>query len=196
MVTRFIDLPNKGKAIGVSKLSELKSDSIEMLQLLSKDNQGGLIIDESTGKAYTFVTTTGATRSLKVVPVDGVYMYTYDFATNGGAVGAIELDGPELVGPVDVIDGYYDVTTAFTSGGAAQISLGTSASATTNLKGAAVLGTNGTAGRKILVPDFHANGITNIVDVSADGQPVINVTVADLTAGALELFLITKQRLN
>ena len=82
-----------------------------------------------------------------------------------------------MQGPIDIIDGYYDVTTAFTSDGSAQISLGTSTSATTNLKSAAVLATNGTSGRKILVPDFHVNGITNIVDISADGAPVLAVTV-------------------
>lgn len=189
MALKFRDLPNKGKYIVVTSRSELKADGEIAMMSLAKKNQILPVLNTTTGEKFSAYN--GA-----VYPESGIYSYSYDFATDGGAVGNIVLNGPKLQGPIDIIDGYYDVTRAITSDGSAQISLGTSTSATTNLKAAAVLGTNGTAGRKILVPDFHVNGITNIVDISADGAPVMAVTVAALTAGAFELFLVTRPRVN
>lgn len=193
MAFNFKNLPNE-KVITITNLSELKADSTAMLQLQAKDNQAGLIINETTGQAYTFNKAFNATGTFKLVPTDGIYHYRFDFSTLGSAVGVIELDGPKLPANVDIIDGYFDVTTPFTSDGAAQFSLGTNSSTTTNLKTAAVLGTNGTSGRKVIVPDWGANGVTNIIDISTATQPVIEITVADLTDGVLELFLVCRQR--
>lgn len=195
MAFLFKNLPNE-KVITITNLSELKADSQAMLQLQSKDNQAGLIINETTGQAYTFNKIFNSTGTFKLVPTDGIYHYRYDFSTLGGAIGTIELDGPKLPASVDIIDGYYDPTTPFASDGAAEFSLGTGASggALVNLKAAAVLGTNGTTGRKVIIPDWGANGVTNIIDISTATQPTITITVADLTAGVLELFLVVRQR--
>lgn len=189
MALKLRDLPNKGKFLIVTNRSELKADGEIALLSKAKKEQILPILNETTGEMFY-------AKDGDIFPASNIYSYSYDFATDGGAVGNIVLNGPKLQGPIDIIDGYYDVTTAFTSDGSAQISIGTSTSATTNIKSAAVLGTNGTTGRKLITPDFHANGITNVVDLSADGAPVLAVTVADLTAGALELFLVARPRVN
>jgi hypothetical protein len=68
-----------------------------------------------------------------------------------------------------------------TSAGAAQISWGTSSSATTNLLAAAVLGTNGTANGHQGIPDTAT--VADWVKITAEGAPVMAITVAALTAG-------------
>lgn len=109
------------------------------------------------------------------------FQYFYDFATDGGAVGNIVLRGPKLPANFRILNAVWSPTTVFTSGGAAQISLGTSTSAATNLLGAAVLGTNGTAGPKQGIPDFATVG--DSVKVTVESAPVLAITVAALTAG-------------
>jgi len=59
------------------------------------------------------------------VPLAPQYEYAYDFATDGGAIGAIVLRGAKLPANFVVEDARWNPTVAFTSGGAAQISLGT-----------------------------------------------------------------------
>ena len=63
----------------------------------------------------------------------------YDFATDGGAVGAINLRGDKLPSGARIISSYIDVTTQVTSGGAATVSLGTEAA--TDIRAAATLST-------------------------------------------------------
>jgi len=121
------------------------------------------------------------------VGVAPMFQYFYDFATDGGAQGAIKLRGPKLPANFRVLNAVFEPTTAITSGGSAQISVGTSGSATTNLLAAAVLGTNGTAAPKLCVPDWAT--VADSVKVTDEVEPVINVTVADLTAGRATLTL-------
>ena len=192
MTVNFLDLPNGGKLITVTSRAELKASDLNILALKSKDTQGSLILNLTTGEAYTYCV--NSSGNLQLVPTDGVYKYTYDFSVHGGAVSTIELAGPKLVAPVDICDGYYDVTTEFTGGVGCTFSLGTASGSATNIKADNVLATNGTSGRKVIVPDFHVNGITNIIDVSTSAQPVIKITTTDVTAGVLELFLFAKQR--
>lgn len=115
------------------------------------------------------------------------FVYYYDFATDGGAVGNVTLRGAPLPVGFRVVNAIWEPTTAFTSGGSAQISLGTSSGAATNLLGAAVLGTNGTTGPKQGVPDWAT--VADSVKVSVESQPVLAVSVAALTAGAGVLVL-------
>jgi hypothetical protein len=116
------------------------------------------------------------------------FEYSYSFARDGGASGAIALKGPALPVGFRIMQGYWTPRTAITSGGSAQISIGTSSSATTNLLAAAVLGTNGTVGPKATVPVFATPA--NSVRVTAESQPVMNVTVDTLTGGEAKLVLI------
>lgn len=115
------------------------------------------------------------------------FQYFYDFATDGGAVGNIVLRGPKLPANFVIMNAIWEPTTAFTSGGSAQISLGTGTATATNLVGAAVLGTNGTTGRKQGIPDWATVG--DSVKVTAESTPVLAVSVVALTAGAGTLVL-------
>lgn len=115
------------------------------------------------------------------------FQYFYDFATDGGAVGEFVLRGPKLPANFVIMNAIWEPTTAFTSGGSAQISLGTATASATNLVGAAILGTNGTTGRKQGVPDWATVG--DSVKVTVESAPLLKVTVAALTAGAGTLVL-------
>ena len=192
MTQLFKDLVNNGKIITITNRSELISTGTVYLQLQSKDNQAGIVLNETTNELFVANKALGGTY--RFTPINGVYSYTYDFATHGGAVSEIELDGPPLPASCDVIDGYYDVITEFDGGIGSTFSLGTSATNDTDLKADAVLATNGSTGRKILTPDYHVNGITNIIDISATAKPVIKITTTAVTAGKLELFLFTIPR--
>ena len=179
MTTNFIDMPNK-KLVGVTKRSELEAAPANILtQLKSKDNQAAIVINKTTGEA--FISRAGQMNSLS-----NTYSYTYDFAVQGGAVGAIELDGPPITAPCDIHNGYVKVTTTVTSGGSATLAFGTSASAATNLETATAIGTIGTVGKKALAVD---GALANSITLSATGQPVMTVGTAALTAGKLELIL-------
>jgi len=143
---------------------------------LSAANSDALIttfdtVNKTVSVAYSGTTVTLATK----------YLYTYDFATDGGAVGNITLKGPALPANFVITNAVFYVGTAITSAGSAQISWGTSSSATTNLLGAAVLGTNGTAGGHQGVPD--AATVADWVKTTAESAPVMAITVAALTAG-------------
>lgn len=64
---------------------------------------------------------------------DGVQSkeYVYDFAVDGGATGTIDLaKGHALPTGAHLLDVYYHVETAFTSGGSATVALGDAASST------------------------------------------------------------------
>lgn len=188
MTLKLRDLPNKGKFLVVTNDSELAGDGEIALLSKAKSNQIFPILNETTGEMYY-------AKEGAIYPSSGVYRYVYDVDTDGGATGVKTLRGPKLNANIDVIDGYYDVTTAFVGVGAS-FSLGTSSTAKVNLKASAVIGTNGTSGRKVIIPDFHANGITNILKLTASTAPIIEVTGAAVTEGALELFLITKPRVS
>lgn len=193
MTQLFKDLVNNGKIITITNRSELEPTGTVYLQLQSKDNQAGIVLNETTNELFIANKALGGT--FRFTPINGIYSYTYDFAVQGGAISEIELDGLPLPASCDVIDGYYDVITAFDSAtDSATFSLGTSSTLDTNLKADAAIGTNGTTGRKIIIPDWHVNGVTNIIDISATSKPVIKITTEAVTAGKLELFLFTIPR--
>lgn len=110
------------------------------------------------------------------------YQYYYDATVDSKAVGNVVLRGAPLPKNFVVTNAIWAVTTAFTSGGAAQISLGTSAAAVADLVAAAVLGTNGTLGRKQGIPDWAT--IADWKNVTVSSSPVLAISVAALTAGA------------
>lgn len=115
-----------------------------------------------------------------------VQEYTYNFATHGGAVGFIDISGTKKlpVGAV-IMDVYYDVQTAFTSGGSATVSLG---NATSNAKFLALTAYNNAA-YTADTPAKAAIGVPAQVAVANDGKVGIAVAVAALTAGKMKMWL-------
>lgn len=115
------------------------------------------------------------------------FQYFFDSAVDGTAVGEYVLRGPKLPANFVIVNAIWEPTTAFTSDGSAQISIGTATASATNLVGAAVLGTNGTTGRKQGVPDWATVG--DSVKVTVESAPLLKVTAAALTAGKGTLVL-------
>jgi hypothetical protein len=111
---------------------------------------------------------------------------TYSFAVDGGAIATITpSNSPTLPAGAIILGGVLDVTTSLTSGGAAQVSIGTSAgSSVTALKASAVLGTEYAAGLRALTPVFTA---ATYVKLTAAGRLTLTVTVATLTAGRFDV---------
>lgn len=104
-----------------------------------------------------------------------VARWDYDFATDGGAQGAITLRGGELPSGALVIDARVVVTANVTSGGAATVSIGLEAA--TDMRAAATLAT---------APALNATGVKallNPVLTTAARDVVATVATADLTAG-------------
>jgi hypothetical protein len=85
------------------------------------------------------------------------------------------------------MNAYFCPSVAFTSGGAAQISIGTATGTPANVLAAAILGTNGTTGPKACIPDFATPA--DSIRITAATTPVIGITVAALTAGSGKLVL-------
>lgn len=111
----------------------------------------------------------------------------FDFAVDGGAVGAITLRaaggdtvGPELPAGSVVVSGYIEVDTPFTSGGAATVSAGSEAAADLQAAAAVSGAPWSTTGRKNVVP--AATGATS-VKTTARRNLTLTVAVAALTAG-------------
>lgn len=157
------------------------------------DPDGGSVHD-LTGGGNVIATTLNTNNNSLNVTHAGItqsflpaFQYFYDFATDGGAVGNIVLRGPLLPANFRITEAIWSPTTAFTSGGSAQISLGTVAATPANIVAAAVLGTNGTVGPKAGIPDWATKG--DSIKVTVASAPVIGITVAALTAGRGTLVL-------
>lgn len=108
-----------------------------------------------------------------------VARWLYDFATDGGASGAITLRGDEIPAGSLVIDARIDVTTLAASGGAATVSLGLEGAA--DLRAAATLST---------APALNSTGVRallNPVKTTANRDVTATVAVADLTAGVFSV---------
>lgn len=109
----------------------------------------------------------------------------YDFATDAGAIGAINLRGDKLPSGAVVVSSYVKVDTIVTSGGAATVSLGIQTA--TDTRAAAVLGT---------APALDATGVkqglvTNAAPavLTADRHIVATIAAFALTAGRFSVFV-------
>lgn len=115
---------------------------------------------------------------------------SYDFATHGGAVGTIEIDGALLPKGCVVLPGFVIVHTAVTSGGSATISIGTRNKvagtdvATANIKALTAIGTIGAAG----VNAANTAGVS-LLATTDDQTITISIAVAALTAGTFDVYL-------
>lgn len=115
------------------------------------------------------------TRGLKEVKGE------YDFATDGGAVGTLNLRGDdELPANAVILGGYIEVDTPPTSGGAATVAVNSEAAG--DLQAAAAISGApwSTTGRKSIAPAF--TGATS-VKTTAARKLAIAIATAALTAG-------------
>lgn len=113
---------------------------------------------------------------------------SYNFATQGGAVGAISLldeDGRACTLPNKAIirDALLDVVTAPTSGGSATIAFG-SGQATNDLKAATAI-----ASLTGLVAGVPVGTAATAIKLTADRSPTLTVAVAALTAGKINVLI-------
>jgi hypothetical protein len=110
----------------------------------------------------------------------------YDFATDGGAVGAINLRGDQIPAGARVINTYIDVATAVTSGGAATVSLGIEGAA--DVRAAATLATAPSLAAAA-TPQGAVTGGTAALRVTANRHIVATVATAALTAGRFSVLV-------
>ena len=111
----------------------------------------------------------------------------YDFATDGGAVGAITLRGDSIPSGAIVLDVALNVTTGLTSGGAATVSLGIEGAA--DVRAAATLSTAPALDAAAVKRSALLNGSTAPVKTTAARSVVATVATAALTAGAFDVLV-------
>lgn len=117
-----------------------------------------------------------------------IYVYKYNFATDGGAVGAITLKGVGKVAAKNAITkGQLWWSTAGTSGGSATLSFGCAGSAV-NLLAATAIATIGAAGGKAMIP-IEATVATWVDTGATESDVTMTIGTAALTAGAFTLVL-------
>jgi hypothetical protein len=111
----------------------------------------------------------------------------YDFATDGGAVGALNLRGDKIPSGARVLSAHIDVATVVTGGAGATVSLGVEGAA--DIRAAATLTT---------APKLDATGTpvsalvnrgTSAVKTTAERHIVATVAVNALTAGRFSVLV-------
>ncbi len=148
---------------------------------------------QPSGSVYTsLIGTVGSAAFTHLFTFLKLAEYYYDFATDGGAVGAIALRGPQLPATAVIVGGRWITTTTMTSGGSATIALGSRAAAINDLKTATAIATIGAVGSQALVPVMTA--ATDVL-LTVNSSPAITVAVAALTAGKAKvvLFYVTAE---
>ncbi len=111
----------------------------------------------------------------------------YDFATDGGAVGAIALRGDKIPAGALVLRAIVKVATATTSGGAATVSLGIEGAADVRAANAHDNATTqlSTTGNKVTL----LTGAVAPVSTTANRDVTATVAVAALTAGRFSVLV-------
>ncbi len=111
----------------------------------------------------------------------GYVKATYDFAIHGGAVGDNELDLTLPAGAI-VYNGFINVITAPTSGGAATVAL--------KIEGAAdLLGATAIASVTGQLDSVADGTAANAVVLTAERTLTVTVATADLTGGKMDVYL-------
>lgn len=122
-----------------------------------------------------------------------VQEYLYDFAVDGGATGAVDIShGKNLPAGAQVLDVYYLIETAFTSGGSATVALGDVASAS-RYKSATAYNDSAYALDTIAKA---ASGVPLNVTSANAGKPQVTIATATLTAGKMKVFYVYMQPKN
>jgi len=154
-------------------------------------NMLGQIVNEDISDAAAIEQIKMAEMAVDGLQQKRIARATYDFSVHGGASGTINLglasgaaSAVQLPDNAVIVRSWWDVTTQLTSGGAAQISFG--AESAVDIQTAAVLGTHGTAGFHEGIQDVAA---ANFSKTTQARNLTMTITVADLTAGVLTLFV-------
>lgn len=116
------------------------------------------------------------------IPACGMIGFAYDFAVDGGAVGALEI--ATIPDNFVIVEGIYDVTTAITSQGSATVAFGCNTA--TDLLAATAIGTMGTAAVHALIPVGTA---ATAVKATAARTLTMTIAVEDLDTGKLRGYL-------
>lgn len=146
---------------------------------------GSSYVDSISGFTYKNVGTMASPNWTSSSGAIGVSRATYNFAIDGGAIGAIIPSiSPVIPANAIVFGGIINVITAPTGAGAS-IALGTSAgSSSTALKAATVIANY--TGLVALVPVWSAG---SSFKMSAAGQIQLTVSGAALTAGKMDILV-------
>lgn len=118
-----------------------------------------------------------------------VWQGYYDFAVDGGAIGAIVMrsnDGPIPSGAV-ILGGYLEVDTGFTTGSAATGALHVEAANDVQTATVVSGAPYSTTGRKSITPAF--TGATSL-KTTAQRSPTFTIATGTVTAGKCNLVLI------
>lgn len=119
-------------------------------------------------------------------------IYEYDFAKQGGAIGALTLSGPSLPEGAVIVDSYIDVRTVPTSGGSATISVGIVSAIDLNSVDAISGAPWSSTGQ--VDPDNgpSAGAESGYIRITSSDFRVVRITVAvaDLTAGKFFVVLV------
>jgi hypothetical protein len=119
-----------------------------------------------------------------------VQEYVYDFSVEGGAVSAIDIaNGKGLPVGALIIDVYWKMDTAFTSGGSATVAIGDATNGA-RYKAATAFDNAAFADEGVVKA---AIGVPFKVAAAADGKPAVTVATAALTAGKIRLFVVYMQ---
>lgn len=148
---------------------------------------GALYVNSGTLNAPIWSSVSGGVTGLAGLGNLGNAKMSYNFATDGGAVGIITpANSPTIPDNAIILGGTIDITADLTSGGAATISVGTSAgSGAASIKGATAVAT-WTIGQMAVVPVFTA---ATYVKMTAAGRLNMTVGAFALTAGAFNVNL-------
>lgn len=109
----------------------------------------------------------------------------YDFAVDGGAVGAITLRGDSIPSGAIIVNAVIDVDTALTSGGAATVSVGTEGAADIQAAAAISGAPWSTAGAKVPTKTATSAHVTT----TASRAITATVATAALTAGKFSVMV-------
>lgn len=109
----------------------------------------------------------------------------YDFAKDGGAVGAVTLRGPKIPAGAILLDSFISVDIAPASGGAATISLGVEGAADIN----AAAAFNGAPYSTLTPKRLGYTATTAIVKASVARNIVATIAAAALTAGRFKVYV-------
>ena len=108
--------------------------------------------------------------------------YDYDFSVDAGAIGEITL--PQVAGNIPsgakILNAYVVVETALTSGGAAVVSFGINGAVTRYTADVYAL---------LAGAEGVAQGVDLLLGADAADIPVMDISVAAITAGKLALYL-------
>jgi len=107
----------------------------------------------------------------------------YDFATDGGAIGAIVLRGDKIPAGAVVLAAYINVGTAVTTAASGTVALGIVGAA--DVRTAVVPG----SGVNIATTGTKASALTGPLDVAADADVTATVATGAITAGRFSVLV-------